>query len=559
MSDLGLQIDGQKVKLNNSLLTIAFSAEGKATSLIYKGQELLNNLDGEPHDPDRYNSFYCDYHVQGGTKNIQPNKLEVIENSAQRIHVAYIDDQHPLGVAYHLLLESNQSLIHSYVKAWNNSDEEYEINEFRTVYRLDPHLFNIGFNAERIGHQPTSEHMLKGKKLQDETYDLLDGSFYSNSHIYSKYDYAGYFKDNPFWGQFGTKYGFWFIPVNTAYYGSGPLNQDLLLHYDGLILNYMCSEHFGKGLFKIPVGWSKVYGPWCIYINDATDLLQDAQECALHEQEQWPYQWMNEAGYSKNVVDVYGQLQVNNKQPDQQFTVVLAKPQATDGYYLQQKAGFTFYSQTDEQGNFVIKNVIPDEYTLYAYSNGGSYIGDYHWDGLQINQDRNLGNFNIQNRNSKIIWQIGTASHTSKGFKFSDQLRNYIWKDAVPNNLTYTIDDSTSEWYYLQNNTGTWQIEFSGDKLEPNKSVELAIAFAGVTQKDMTDHTGPSVQLFLNNKLLKKCTFINDRAAYRSALLSGLYQYVIVKIPRAEIMAGINKLAIKTNGYLIYDSIVMRQ
>ena len=120
MSDLGLQIDGQKVKLHNSLLTIAFSEEGKATSLIYKGQELLNNLDGEPHDPDRYNSFYCDYHVQGGTKNIQPNKLEVIENSAQRIHVAYIDDQHPLGVAYHLLLESNQSLIHSYVKAWNN-------------------------------------------------------------------------------------------------------------------------------------------------------------------------------------------------------------------------------------------------------------------------------------------------------------------------------------------------------------------------------------------------------------------------------------------------------
>lgn len=40
--------------------------------------------------------------------------------------------------------------------------------------------------------------------------------------------------------------------------------------------------------------------------------------------------------------------------------------------------GYQFWTQADEQGRFVIKNVRPGDYNLYAWVPG--FVGDYKYD-----------------------------------------------------------------------------------------------------------------------------------------------------------------------------------
>lgn len=553
MANLSLKVDGMNVEMKNDLIDICFNKDGKSQSLKYQGKELLGNLAGEDGDPDKHNSFYCDYHVKGGTVNIHPNKLKVIDNTDNIIHISYIDNISDLGIEYHFMMKPDDSAIYSYVKAWNNSSKVFDINEFRTVYRLNHDLFYIGYNGERTGMQPTSAHMLKGKKLQDETFDMVDGSLYTNSSIYSKYDYAGFFKNTDLWGQYGKKYGFWFIPVDKSYYGCGPEAQDLMVHYDSITLNYMTSEHFGRDMFHVPVGWQKVYGPWCLYINDGNK--EDALKRAKCEETKWPYSWVKDPNYKKNLATVTGHI--SSEYCTKRYMVVLADDIHKVGPIIQQKNGYTYYAETNSSNEFTINNVRPGDYYLYAYGILGDDFGTHLLKKVTIKNNQNLGTFKIS-KAEKIIWQIGKASHNTSGFKFSNQLRNYCWENLIPENLDYTVGQST-DWYYLQNNKGNWKIHFESSEQYKDNLI-LKLSFAGVTQKKMTDHGGTRVSIFLNGEQLGEKYFNNDRAAYRSAMKGGAYHYWKIPIAKNSLFSDKeNIITINTDGYIMYDSICMSQ
>ncbi|ASG79903.1 polysaccharide lyase family protein [Lactiplantibacillus pentosus] len=558
---LKLETNEMTAVITNNRLNLSLTKEGMVQSLKIDGQELLNNLTGEPGDPDKDHSFYLDYHMNGKTVNMKPVRMEVVEDSPEAAHVVYIDDQSDLGLAYHLIVRGDDTAIYGYVEAWSNTDHSFKVNELRTVYRLDHELFNIGYNAERIGHQPTSAHMMSGDKLQDETYVMADGSFYSNSKIYSKYDYAGYLSENPFWGQYGDKYGLWFIPADRSYFPSGPLNQDLLLHYDGLILNYMTAVHFGTGDIEINPGWHKLYGPWCVLVTNDTHPLPSVRKRVRQEQAAWPYQWVKDDNYPLSLATVTGQVTVGHQISDYPFEVVLAQP-SQDGTFMHQREDYIYYAETDKHGRFEINNVRPGDYTVYAYAKGGTIVGMPHWDGAAVKTGHcDLGEYDIPDDDRQVIWQIGQSTHTTEGFKFSDQLRNHIWKDLVPNNLVYHIGRQTSDdWYYLQNDGGVWKIVFNGRLLNTNKDAYLSIAFAGVTKKVMTEPRGTRVEVDLNKQMLVTHYYErNDSAGYRSALRGGNYELLTVTITADQLKSGVNELAIKTDGYLLYDTLKLEQ
>lgn len=76
-----LTVQGLRATLSNEELSISFDELGKSQSLTFHGVQLLNGLTGSDKDPDKTNSFYCDYHVNGKTRNIIPTRLEVIEDT----------------------------------------------------------------------------------------------------------------------------------------------------------------------------------------------------------------------------------------------------------------------------------------------------------------------------------------------------------------------------------------------------------------------------------------------------------------------------------------------
>ena len=134
-------------------------------------------------------------------------------------HISHILTRRACFAEYHIILKKGESGLHCYVIVKNNLGREFKLSELRTVYRLDPVIFDHAYNAERRGPQPLNAHLKQYKRIQDETYEIPDGEKYTNGIIYSKYDFAGYYKDNPFWGQYGNGFGFWFIPVSTILSG----------------------------------------------------------------------------------------------------------------------------------------------------------------------------------------------------------------------------------------------------------------------------------------------------------------------------------------------------
>ena len=559
-----VKTDGMSCSLGNGRISVTFSEDGKATSVVVDGRELLVNLSGADADPDREHSFYCDYHVGGKTRNLVPTRLEVVASTPELAHVAYVDDESPLKLAYHLVIADETPAVYGYVVA-GTDEPDVVINELRTVYRFDSSLLTTGYTDAREGLQPRAQYMAKeGEWLQDETYRLADGTRYSNSSVYSKYDYAGYFAENELWGQWSggrgdDEWGAWFIPLDKSCYPTGPLKQELLVHYDCIILNYLTGAHFGTGDFVVPEGWLKAYGPWCLYINHGPDPVADAHARAAAERAALPAAWLDEPGlYSGDYASLSGVLELAHPVDHSRgWTVV-----ATDapGDYFDQKAGRIYYARTDgasvpDVDRFELTGLQPGRYWLRARLNATTDAQEHDLGTFDLAPGEALdaGAIAVPNVVRPLVWNLGLHTGTTEGFKFSDQPRNYVWMGLTPKNHTYRVG-TDDDWYYLQRNDGAWSIEFARPELAVDRYL-LTVCLAATTASSMTGGClDVAFVASLNGRELVRETFGTDRAAYRSSVTGGKPQTITVEVP-ASAFAEQNVLAFTTSGMVMYDMV----
>lgn len=551
--------------LKNNQIELWMNKAGKADKLLYRGSNLIEHLDGNVVDPDRHNSFYLDYHQDLKSAHPQYTKFEVLQNNENCIHLVWIDDKSDLNLEYHLIMNSEDSKLYSYVIARNCTNKTYKINEMRTVYRLDKDIFPYSKTNSRQGLQPSSSYTNQFKKIQDETYEMPDGEKFSNSKIYSKYDYADYFKNNSYWGFFGKSYGFWFVPVNKDYYPSGPLKQELMVHYDGILLNYMNGAHFGTSDFTIYPGWEKCYGPWALYINEGNNKFTDTEEFAKREASNWPYSWMNEGLYPHERYNVSGHVSLNN---NYKSTIVLSQGEEN---FSKASAGYIYYADTDENGLFDISNVRAGKYKLTVFTREGDLPGEFIKNNIVIGNKVNSKNidlgkitFNDSTKNV-VLWQIGTASHTTEPFKFSDQLRNTIWRFLVPKNLEFDVEKSSSkdDWFAIQPYGGKWNINFRVANTSNNKQLIIALAGASKTKADHENdrgHGDPSIKIEVNGNPILIKYLLDDNAVYRNAIRNGSYHLIKIDLPLDLLKANEeNTISLSTDGYLMYDTILLTE
>lgn len=562
MSNVTLAVDGKRCIMENGILSVTWKEDASVESLIKDGTELIKELDGTSRDSNAKRTFYVDYHAEGRFHKFHTSRLDVIVSNDDMAHIAYVDTSGLLYIEYHIIMMKGESGIYSYVVAGNNTDSEFSLGEFRIVYRFGNKIFDHACNTERIGLQPTHKYMEQFECLQDETYRLPDGEQYTNGDVYSKYDYAGYFGSNPAWGHYGHGFGFFVIPVSTEYYPGGPLKQELLVHYDGIVLNYFTGAHFGTGTFNVPKDWKKFYGPFFAYINQGEDgeaLYRDALKRANVEKKKWPYSWVNHPLYPKTRSRVTGKLTFSNGKPCCNTTVILAKP----GICIERQTSDYIYScETKEDGTFAMEHVRFGTYTLYAYQTGGSVTEQLIIDSICIDQtDTSLGCLTFTIPEQKLLWQLGKATRTCEGFKYGGELRNYKWFGLVPAELTFRIGENTEadDWYYAQTKPGTWNLIFSMDTISA-ASYSLTVAIAGICKEVMTDKSEPYLKIFLNGFLIKEATFLNDSSVYRSATRNGRYRRIEIEIDASLLKTGENLISLcNTNCMVMYDTIVFHE
>lgn len=552
----------QALVLENGLLRLTFgrdvNGDFSAVSVMKGGQELAHNLHGvEPRDVDAKRTFYLD--SGAGRDHLVTDIVRIVKVTPELAHFAVIDNR-ALHLEHHFVMLRGESGVHPYVIV--KSAPGANTGETRTMYRFDMDILDWAWSGERTGKQPkyaVLQAISPSGNMGDETWRLADGS------VYQKYDYSPYYAETDMWGHYGHGFGVFFIPVSLESYAGGPLRQELAVHQDALILNYIGGGHFGGGGTAAGRNGEKIHGPWYLYFNSGESneaVIADAKKVAAAEKSKWPYRWMEEPLYPVRRTMVHGELKVSHGRSAAGAYVILGQPTnptrgggggapggkrgggggATGGTppvedrasILYTQAGdYLFFAKADAEGKFTLPAVRPGTYTLYAWQTQGPITQSLAVDNVVVKGDvLDLGGVQWDPPyRPTLLFQVGQADRMAGEFKLGHAPRSNQLTKEVPANLTFTVGKSreAEDWYYTQH-SGTWTIAFEVAQV-PTEDVFLTIPVAG----------GPgNVTVRMNGTEVGKIVKGDDASVRRAANRSGVYARYEFKFAASLLKAGAN-------------------
>ncbi|CAG7898889.1 unnamed protein product [Brassica rapa] len=241
-------------------------------------------------------------------------------------------------------------------------------------------------------------------------------------------------------------------------------------------------------------------------------------------------------------------------------------------YLRQSKAGYQFWTQTNETGYFTIDNVRPGTYNLYGWVHG--FIGDFKYQNLvnvaagsEISLDRVVFQ---PPRNGPTLWEIGVPDRTAREYfvpepyentmnplylNHTDKFRQYgLWQrytELYPNHdLVYTVGVSnySQDWFYahVTRNIGgstyvptTWQIVFELPYVNWRGSYTLQIALSSAARANL--------QVRFNNEYsrpLLSAGVGRDNAIARHGI-HGAYHLYSIDVPGRLLRTGTNTIYLR--------------
>ena len=550
------RVSGTKVYIDNGTITATVDA-GKVTSLKLKGERELLANGGQG-----YFSFNDNdgFHASSGLTA----KLAV--NTATMADIYYVY-KGSFAIEMHYVFRQNESGFYTYMVIADNGTSGKTLSEARFALRVDESVFNYGWTSEREGDMVSSADLRNyTKEIQDATYQLQDGS------IYTKYDWAVYRNDDVLHGLMGPQYGIWNIEASREYVNGGPTMQDLTIHgttTTPILLTYFHSSHFGSPRVELKSEyseWRKIYGPAFTYINKGTrsGMLSNAKSKAQSKVYDWPYSWLTHASYAQQRGHLYGRFNLIGDAPVDSALVILSPTepswQTADAAWQYQPYGYIFWSEADNNGQFEIRNIVPGNYSLYAYSQKGKLIESFKQENISItNGDNDLGviDWHANDRNS-VLAKIGQANLKSSEFALAQQGRAYGMWFLTPETVSfnYPADNDKTDWYYCQQENTEWDIRFNLDDINLLSNPRLRVTLAGAD-------VGPHLDIKINNKLIGTIHTSSDSGVRRSSVSGGKYSAYAFEFSKSLLLSGENKLTFNCYGSpgdykaLMYDAILL--
>jgi rhamnogalacturonan endolyase len=427
-------------------------------------------------------------------------------------------------------------------------DPPEHTGQVRWSFYLNNALFNYHLASD--AEQGPIPDLRGARQVQDATFRLTNGT------VYTKYNYCVYLENGRVHGLCGTgpkSYGA-FIITPSGEYLQAPTKQEITVHAGPIMHRFLASGHFlprELSSSSIPDGWTKLCGPWMVYLNTGDSPQQiwsDAKIQAEKEQARWPYDWMSNPEYPLQRGEVSGTLKLyDGKQSASNALMVLTGPEPD---WQVQVLGYIFSVRADASGHFVLSHVRPGNYTLFAAVPG--VTDEFRKDHITVSvgQTLDLGTLVFAPAYYSVkLWQIGLADWTTTGFRLSDKPRQYGLEDLVPSNLVYKVGSSlpSRDWYYAQAWPGDWRIDFDVDRSYQGEGV-LTIGIAGQTRD-------PRLQVLVNHTLVGSYAGGNSSALYRSAVLGSSYhENKVIRFPASLLRQGNNAVTLRLcHGSIMYD------
>ncbi|CAI8595524.1 unnamed protein product [Vicia faba] len=593
--------NSEKVVISNGIISITLSnPEGYVRGLSYAGID--NVLDARNEENDRgyfdITSGKLTQRVDGTNFTVITHKENIVEVSFLRTWRSSMDASNvPINMDQRYILRSGDSGFYSYVIFERPKGfPGVTIHQIRTVYKLNEARFNyMAISDTRQRKMPSNRDRETGQQLAyPEAVQLRNPSNPEfKGEVDDKYQYSSENQYNQVNGWITAEsekpVGFWIITPSNEFRNGGPVKQDLTSHVGPICLSMFVSTHYaGKQVaieFKEGEDYKKVFGPIFIYLNSASSndqfksLWSDAKQKLSNEVKNWPYDFPQSKDFipSNQRGTLQGNLKVqdgmNASQNAYNAYIGLALPGPAGSWQIEGK-GYQFWTRSDKNGNFIIKNIVPGAYNLFAWVPG--FIGDYTYNvditikpGSTINLNSLIYN---PPRNGPTLWEIGIPDRSAAEFfvpnpypnlinklyinKPMDKFRNYgLWNrytDLYPeNDLVYRIGISNyqKDWFFahvpriIGNKTyqaTTWNVTFKlSNVLNGNYTLQLALASASYGE----------VQVWFNNMSDDPPYFTTNRIGGDSVIprhgIHGLYWLFSIQVPRVHLVKGDNTLHLR--------------
>ncbi|MBR3521952.1 MAG: hypothetical protein IKN75_05420 [Prevotella sp.] len=539
--ELTMSVSDMSTTMTNTIgtrkLVAKINSSGRVSSLTLGGTELLGS-----------NGIYFDYTTANGNQGLSPSAIKVIKNTPDYCEVLYSATSGNTIWEQGFIMRKGVQALYTYVIATGTATSASEpIKEARVCTRTAESLLYGYVDYRMNGKIPSNSEMEVAEKeenaVQDATYYLADKS------IYTKYNWANYIERDTLHGLSNGKFhGIYNIPVSYEWLNGGCDRQELTVHATSkspITIQMLQGEHFGGQAMVLNDGEKKLYGPFVICPTYSTNPVAYARGLAVKEAAEWPYQWFENELYPRERGTVRGHLNVTTGQRNDSVRIILAQEKGKEPITMMH--GYQFWTLTDENGDFEIKNVRPGQYNLFAYAKAGDVTDMLEQDDITVSVgENNLGTVTwTPTKYTQLLWMIGQNNRRSDEFMFCDSLRQYGMWEKVPSNLTYTIGQSkeNKDWYYAQTQkNGTWTVKFNLDS-RPAGRVCLTASIAGCSG------TGSQITVKVNGTT--RATWkpgINDACIYRSALNSGRHYVYRTDFVNTGLKVGENTVTFTYSG-----------
>ncbi|KAL8109227.1 hypothetical protein AgCh_025356 [Apium graveolens] len=605
-----LHISDDHVVVDNGLAKFTFSNPGgMITGINYNGIENILESRNKENNRGYWDVVWSKLEKPGDIfDTLQGTHFRVVVDNEDQVELSFTktwippvngtrlprdDTTLPLNIDKRYIVLRGVPGFYSYatferLKGWRNM----VIYEGRIAFKLQEKLFRyMAVSDDRQRVMPTPEDRERGRPLAYPEAVLLrnPSNDRPKSEVDDKYQYSAENKDNRVHGWICSNpaTGFWMITPSDEFRVAGPVKQDLTSHVGPVTLSMFISTHYaGKSLglqFDDGEPWKKVFGPVFIYLNSGLDkasttsLWQDAKEQMLIETESWPYDFPNSGDYfpANKRGTLRGRLLVRDRYARKELKtatssyVGLALPGPAGSWQTENK-GYQFWTQADARGNFLIKNVLPGTYSLYAWVPG--FIGDYKYEyniTIKPGSIIRLGNVvYVPPRNGPTLWEIGIPDRTAAEFFVpgpiatlenklyeenpTEGFRQYgLWDrytDLYPTeDLVFAIGVHRyqRDWFFahVTRNAGnktyvatTWKVLFDLKRVDTTRNYTLQLALASAN--------GAELQVRINDGGAKLPHFTtgligNDNAIARHGI-HGLYHLFSVNFSGSLFQSGKN-------------------
>jgi rhamnogalacturonan endolyase len=503
--DVTLTDNGSTITLANGIVTASIQKNsGQITSMKLATLETVSG-----------NVYYS---MDGGASYQTPGPCvySVTAQTADTVDLSffqlYTSQPHAFDIDIHYVMRSGDSGVYSYaVLSHPAGYPATSVGEWRTVWKHPNDGANFTFeniyvDDPRHWQGPSFYDMANASPTPIAEVAYLNTGVRAGTY-FGKYDYSGEYNTIGTWGHASNvnQAGVWVVLGSFEFLNDGPTKQDLTLSESYTLLHYGRNHYGGSGT-SVAAGesWSKLYGPWLLYMNacpaSADDCWTDAKAKVQAEQAAWPYSWLaGHDGYPQESGrgTVSGTFNASDRlKPSVSGAnawVGLAQPDP-GGNWQDESKRYQYWVQADSVGNFSIPHVRPGAYTLYAFVSGA--VGEYSQANVTVSAGAitSLGavTWNVPHPGNSIAWEIGVPDRSASEFWHgNDYFQAFLYDNFAnefPSPLNYTVGTSNwaTDWNYVHSayreggvdTQWPWNITFNLDSVPASGNATLTLAWA---------------------------------------------------------------------------------